>query len=234
LIPAQLPLRIVTPRGGRFDNFHAGPNAAAVTALEDFVAASGARALYLCGESGTGKSHLLEAVCAACAARGLESVDVGLSADRHAPGLLAGLSDLDVVCLDDIDRVAGDAQWERALFNLYEEALASGVGLLYAGRSRPASTGFQLPDLVSRLCAAVGFRLTALDDEGCGRALRLRARERGIEFPAEVSRYLLRHERRDMGSLIALLDRLDVGSLAAQRRITVPFVRELLGPADRS
>lgn len=233
MISAQLPLQIGTTHGGRFENFCAGPNAATVAALAAFVAASGARAMYLCGEPGTGKSHLLEAVCAACAERGLESAGIGLDNELHAPGLLVGLARLDVVCLDDIEAVAGDPRWERALFNLYEDALASGAGLVYACRYRPARAGFQLADLISRLSAAVGFRLTLLDDDGRCRALKLRARERGIELPNEVARYLLRRESRDMHSLVALLDRLDRSSLAAHRRITIPFVRELLGAGHR-
>ncbi|MDX1481955.1 MAG: DnaA/Hda family protein, partial [Woeseiaceae bacterium] len=144
------------------------------------------------------------------------------------PGVLDGMSAFRFLCLDDVDRVAGDEGWERALFVLYNEALSLDSVLVVSAGSSPRSCGFGLPDLESRFTQLPAFRLTDLDDEARKAALRLRARQRGLELPDATADYLLTRERRDMASLYAVLDRLDDEALAARRRLTVPFVKEVL------
>ena len=137
------------------------------------------------------------------------------------------------MCLDEVDALAGDAEWERALFNLYNALQDSGGRLLMSAASAPAGVGFALRDLASRAGASVVFHLRPLSDDDLAAALKLRARHRGLELPDETARLLLRRLPRDMASLGDWLDHLDTASLAAQRRLTVPFVTAVLNAAQR-
>ncbi|MGM0594792.1 MAG: DnaA regulatory inactivator Hda [Pseudomonadota bacterium] len=222
---AQLPLRIGLRDSATFANFWPADNAAACHTLaqrqEPFV--------YLWGSSGSGKTHLLQAACHAVSEAGGTAIYLPLaeSAELH-PAMLEGMEQMALVCLDDLDAVAGDAAWEQALFHLYNRLRESGNHLIAAASAAPASLGIELPDLVSRLGWGPVYQLNLLDDVGKAQALRQRASNRGMVLSPEVANYLLSRAPRDMHALFALLERLDEHSLAAQRRLTIPFVRELI------
>ena len=218
---AQLPLGIGLHDSATFANYYAGDNAPVVHALqsdEPFV--------YLWGGSGCGKSHLLQAACHACAGG---PVYLPLAEPALSPLMCEGLEAAPLVAVDDVQSIVGEADWEEALFHLYNRIRAVGTRLLVAGEASPLALGLKLPDLASRLSWGPVFQLRPLEDAQKVEALIQRAAGRGIEISVEVANYLLRRCPRDMHSLFALLDRLDHASLAAQRRLTIPFVRELLG-----
>lgn len=144
------------------------------------------------------------------------------------PAILDGLAGRQIVCIDDVDAVAGDADWEAALFDLCNQIVDAGGQLVVAARSAPRECPFELEDLRSRLSRLPIFHLRSLDDEQRVAALQLRARHRGLELPGETARYLLKRSKRDMASLFDVLDKLDLESLRAQRRLTIPFVRDAL------
>jgi DnaA family protein len=133
-----------------------------------------------------------------------------------------------VLCLDDVDAIAGDPQWEQALFRLFNEAAELGTRLIFAARAAPRGIDWSLQDWRSRAAACVVYQLRELDDAGRLEALRLRAAQRGLQLPPETADYLLRRMPRDLPSLFELLDHLDEASLVAQRRLTVPFIRAAL------
>jgi DnaA family protein len=133
-----------------------------------------------------------------------------------------------VLCLDDADAIAGDPQWEQALFRLFNEAAELGTRLIFAARAAPRGIDWSLEDWRSRAAASVVYQLRDLDDAGRLEALRLRAAQRGLQLPPETADYLLRRMPRDLPSLFELLDQLDEASLVAQRRLTVPFIRDAL------
>ncbi|MDN5871140.1 MAG: DnaA regulatory inactivator Hda [Nitrococcus sp.] len=215
----------------RFDfaGFVAGPNAEAVAALKEAGSADRRRVIYLYGESGVGKSHLLQAACAEAGAGGLTVVYLPLAQlMSRAPQLLEDLEKVDVVALDDVDRLVDAPEWQRAAFHLFNRLQDAGRGLLMAGVRRPKDLGLTLPDLVSRLQSALALRLEKLGDEDKMLALCGRAQRRGLQLPKETARYLLNHCRRDTGYLFRLLAELDAASLQAQRRLTVAFVKKVL------
>ena len=223
---AQLTLPLGRQDFAVFDTFWAPPGDPLPEYLRALGSAAGAAGCWLRGAPATGKSHLLQAVCASL---GDDSVYVPLKllADM-GPGVLDGLASRRCLCLDDIDAVAGQADWELALFALCNEVIdRRGLAVVSAGAA-PRDCGLDLPDLVSRLGRLPVFRLRPLDEDGCLQALRLRAYHRGLQLPEETARYVLQRSRRDMESLYALLDRLDSESLREQRRLTVPFEREVL------
>lgn len=221
----QLPLGVGLPDSAVFATYHAGPNAAAVAAV-----AGDDPVLYLVGEAGVGKTHLLQAACAAATGAGLRAALLPLATARDAlaPEVLDGWEAFDLVCVDDVGAIAGNVAWERALFATYNALRARGGRWLAAGADVPSALGLALPDLASRLAAGPVFRLMPLDDDGRETALVLRARHRGFDLPSEVARYLLKRAPRDMASLYEVLDELDRASLAQQRRVTIPLLKTIL------
>ena len=228
LTGAQLPLGLKLRDGATFANFLAGPNAAAVDAVRGCADGDGERFVYLAGPAGAGKSHLLQAACRLAGEAGGACAYLPL-AEVPAPEALEGLEVLDLVCLDDFQVVAGRRPWEEAVFHFFNRWWEGRGRLVVAAQGRPAELGLGLADLRSRMEWGLGCGLRVLDDGSKIEALRLRARARGLDLPDEVGRYLLRRLPRDLGALFDVLDRLDDASLVAQRRLTVPFIKEVLG-----
>jgi DnaA family protein len=220
----QLPLRVRPSETARFETFVPGPNAEVLQLLSGGAAP---RVLWLWGRSGTGKSHLLRAACAATGDRGGAATYIDLSGTT-APQLLDGCETLDLVALDGLDRVADDADWNAAIFRLYTLMQDGSARLLAASTAPPAALDFRLADLRSRLLAAPVHQLRELDEESQLRALEERAARRGLELSRDAAAYLVHRLPRDMHSLCAVLDRLDEAALVAQRRLTVPFLRQVL------
>ena len=221
----QLALPLKLADHAVFDSFVAGGNEVPVAALRD-IAAGGSGSAFLWGPPATGKSHLLQAVCAQVGDR---SVYVPLrDLGPAGPAVIDGMDRRDVVCIDDLDAVAGDGDWEMGLFRLYNDLLARAGRMIVAATAAPREAGIRLADLQSRLTQLPTYRLEPLDDAGRVEALKLRADLRGLELPDDTARYLLTHSRRDMASLYAVLDRLDDEALRAKRRLTVPFVSAVL------
>lgn len=219
-----LPLRLADH--AVFASFLVGANAAAVSLLQAVADGDSAPGCWIWGAASTGKSHLLQAVCARSGDR---SVYVPLRQLAQAgPECVSGLASRGLVCLDDIDAVAGEGEWEAALFVLCNQIMDAQGSLVVSANAPPRSSGIGLPDLTSRLSRLPVFQLQELAEDERAVALQLRARHRGLSLPNETARYLLNRSRRDMASLYALLDRLDAEALRAQRRLTVPFVREIL------
>ena len=224
----QYPLAFATGDPPSFHNFVSGRNRAAVDAVQESAAGRGDRYVYLAGSGGTGKTHLL--IAAARLAQGfyLDPGEPGVG-----PEVTERLEATCLVCLDGIGAAAGRPDWERALFRMFNALESAGTPLLVADRAPPGRLGLDLPDLASRLASGPVLRLAALDEEELVQVLVARARERGFELSVQVAGYLVTRERRDVRHLLALLDRLDRHSLAAQRQVTIPFVRALLEDAGR-
>jgi DnaA family protein len=222
----QLALRVRPTDWARFATFVAGPNAAVVDALSNPRRAP-PRVAWLWGRPGTAKTHLLQASCAAAGASGATAAYFDLRGALR-PGLLDGCEALSLVCLDSIEAVAGHDDWNAAIFRLHTLMQDARGRLLVASAAAPATIDFRLPDLRSRLLAGDTWQLLPLDDDAQVRALGLRAAQRGLELSEESAQFLLRRLPRDMHTLCRVLDRLDEASLAAQRRLTVPFLRQAL------
>jgi DnaA family protein len=225
----QLPLGVQLPLSSRFETFYTGDNAALVAELKALCRGARQPALWLWGSRGTGKTHLLQAACARVSDSGGSAAYLPLAgAAAMGPGVLDGLETLEAVLLDDLTAIAGIPEWERALFTLYNELAENGGRLVVAASGPPAWVVFNLPDLASRLAASSVYQVRALDEADQAEALFRRAAARGVELPPETVQFLMRRVPRDFAVLCRLLDEFDVAALAAQRRLTVPFVRSLL------
>ena len=221
----QLPLRMQLRDSARFESFVAGANAEARAVLADPRAA---RVAWLWGRPGTGKTHLLQATCAAAGARAETAAWFDL-ATAPSPAVLEGCDVLDLVCLDGLEHVAADPDWNAAMFRLHTLLQDGGGRLVVASTAAPATLAFTLPDLRSRLLAASVHQLEELDEAGLCEALRLRAAARGLELSEDAALYLVHRLPRETHALFAVLEQLDQASLVAQRKLTIPFLREQLG-----
>jgi DnaA family protein len=216
----QLALGVTLRAAAVFDNFVPGPNLEVISALR----AAGSDPIWLWGSHGCGKTHLLQATCAATdGPAAYFPLDLGLP-----PEALGGFANCRVLCVDDADAVAGNLEWERSLFRLFNEAGELRTRLVFAAASAPRQIEWQLEDWRSRAAACVVYHVHELDEQGRAQALQLRAEQRGLQLPPETLDYLMKRMPRDLQTLFSILDELDEASLAAQRRLTIPFIRDAL------
>lgn len=142
--------------------------------------------------------------------------------------LLDGLEQLDLVCIDDLHLLEGQPEWQTAMFHLYNRVRDSGRQLLLGARKSPRGMDISLADLLSRLQWSLVFQLQPMNDRDKVAALRRRSRLRGFDLPEDVAQYILHRAPRDTRALFLLLEQLDRASLMAQRKITIPFVKQVL------
>lgn len=234
LFSPQIPLQLEPPRADRFEDFHAGPNASALAAVRHLLDEPGT-SLFLSGPQGSGKSHLLNALCHAARDQGMAAFYIALKRLPEAAAAgLEGLQQLDLVCVDDLDAVAGNPVWEQALFRCFNEIRAAEGCLLVSSSQSLASLPLALPDLASRLAWGVRQALVLPADEDKLEVIRQRARSLHIELPADVEKYLLKHSRRDMASLLQAVESLKEAAFAGKRKITVPLARDVLAAGGRA
>jgi DnaA family protein len=213
----------------RFEDYLPGPNRAVVSALQDMLHSRGA-CLFIHGAQGSGKTHLLNATCNFARDQGQGAFYLGLAhVPENAAAGLAGLESMDLVCIDDIDRAAGNPAWENPLFHFFNQIRSHGGRMVVSSSCPLSSMAFQLPDLASRLAWGLRLQLEPLDDRDKMEVLRRKAMAAGFELPAEVARYLLSRESRNLASLVNGLEAIRREALRQKRRITLPLAREALG-----
>lgn len=212
----QLLLDIAPDWVPTLDNFVPGRNVELLSALRHALTGdSGERCFYLWGEPGCGKSHLLQAAVCEARVAGQSAICLCRAVPQAAQ----------VVAVDDVEALDDAAQVE--LFALYNRQRDSGGMLLVSGTRAPAHLDLR-DDLRTRLGWGMVYQVHALNDEEKTRALEQHALARGFTLPPEVSHYLLRHGRRDLPSLLAVLDALDVQCLRLKRSPTVPLLKEVM------
>ncbi len=225
---AQLPLALDLRPRQQLDDWVAGPNAAVLAAAHAVVAGR-ERQLYVSGTPGCGRSHLLLGICDAAERAGVpvgylplaETATLGVA-------LLEGMEQLDLLAVDDVQAIAGQADWELGLFHLYNRARAAGTRLVFAAAAGPAALPLGLADLRTRLAWGLSFQLLPLDDPGRLDFLQREAQRRGLHLSADAAQYILHRCPRDLPSLRATLERLDRAALAERRRLSLSFVRAQL------
>lgn len=222
----QLPLDLRLPSGLHLADYLVGNNQAAVSSVTGFLDGR-ELLLYLSGVSDTGKTHLLAGLCELAASTDKTSIFIPFKeAVNFSPALLEGLEDYDLVCLDDIQHVAGHPEWQEALFRLFNQLREARGHLLVSANVGPAALELELADLKSRLSWGIAYHLDPLADQDKMQLLTAEAARRGMRLPEDVATYILERGSRDIPALLELLDTLDRSSLASSRRLTLPFVRE--------
>lgn len=228
---AQLALMVQLPDDETFESFRSSINLGVTTLLKSYIEqqTDTLHSFYLFGLSGVGKSHLLHASSTYAAQLGKSSVCLSCAELIQLPvEVLDGLEQIDFICLDDIHVIAGNMQWQQAIFDLYNRVLEQNNCLLISGDESAKQLGISLPDLVSRLSWGLTEQVKPLDDDEKIIALQHRATQRGLFLTVDVVKFLLNRLSRDMGSLINALDTLDKASIQEQRKVTIPFIKEVL------
>ena len=225
----QIPLIFNKYEQVDFALYEAGGNDLVLQHLQNITSSKEGKGVYLWGQAGTGKSHLLQAVCAQASKALLNIAYIPLADFKSlSPQMLDGLEQLSLVCLDDIDSIAGNEEWEQAIFHLYNRLRDLHTPLLITAGNSPKGSSIKLADLKSRLAWDHVFHLKVLEEKATLRALQKRANSRGFDLSEEVADYLFKRVARDMHSLFQLLDKLDQASLIAKKKLTIPFVKDLL------
>ena len=227
----QLTLGVSLRDDATFKNFVSASNQHLLHRLNVAMTTSGGHFLYLWGRQGVGKTHLLQACCHQAFGRHSNAMYLSLADKRLRPEVLCNLEEMDFVFLDNIDAVLKRSLWEESLLHFYNRLRDRGRVLVVAADSSPIHNACRLADLQSRLSWGLTFEVKAINDEQKVQALRLRARDRGLVLSDEVGKFLLRRYPRDMTALFDALGILDQASLAAKRRLTIPFVKQTLGMA---
>ena len=224
----QLALAIQLNDEATLADFCWGSNSILQQTLTASLTGEGERLFYLWGSEGCGKSHLLQACCQII--KNAATIYLPLQILKEwGPESIEDLSDQALIAIDDIDVIAGDRAWEEALFHLYNRVRDNGKTILLISGKKPISSlNIQLADLSSRLAWGLVIQLNELSDDLKIKTMQQHAGKRGFALPTSVGQFLINRCARNMHDLHALLDQLDKASLAAQRKITVPFVKTTL------
>jgi len=226
---SQIPLPL-----GKFDRFSfemfiAGQNKHVVDNIHKIITSGSSEFLYLWGDVGVGKSHILQAACAQASQNKMKPGYIPLSNhNQFLPEVLNGLEFLDLVCIDDLDSIVGIPEWEKGLFNLFNTLVENSKILIVTSTMSPSGNSISLPDLKSRLASGIAYHLKYLNEDERLYALKQRASLRGFELPNEVLNYLSKRVARDMHTLFNWLDRIDNASLVSKKKLTIALVRQLL------
>jgi DnaA family protein len=228
LFSPQIPLQLEPRRELRFEDFVAGPNVTAVNALQGLLDGGGEN-VFLHGPDSTGKTHLLTALCLAAREKGQSAFYAGL---KRMPGdgaaTLAGLDGMEIICVDDLQVIAGRPDWEESLFHCFNRLSHSGGRMVVSSNLPLPALPLQLPDLVSRLGWGIRLQLQPPDEAGKRVVVRQYANSLGIDLPPEVEKYLVSRGKRDLKSLLSTVERMQQVVFASKRRMTVPLLREIL------
>lgn len=227
---AQLPLKLHLRDDSIFDNYVVGENQQLLFHLKQLSRHPLNHFVYCYGESGSGRSHLLQACCHEVNLQKRSAFYLPLQHHQQfKTAILEDLEQFDLVCIDDIDAVIKNRSWEEALFHCYNRLRDKQTPLIISALIPPQQLSCYLPDLQTRLSSGLVLKIQALSDEDKKITLQLRAANRGIHLTEDVIHYMLRHYSRSMSELFALLDTLDRASLVAKRKITIPFVKSVVG-----
>ncbi len=225
----QIPLQFEFSSDQTFNDYYAGENREIVDHLQGFITKSEGGLIYLWGDQGLGKSHLLQA-CGQMAQRNkIRSFFLSLSLQGLTdPSILEGLEEIEMVCIDDLNRIAGNDPWELAFFSFFNRIRDQGHRLIVSAPAPPNELPIRLPDLKTRLSWGLTLKLKSLTEQERVSALSYKARKTGLEISPQVGRFLLTHYSRDLPSLWALLEKIDHETLAAKRKLTIPFLKQIL------
>jgi DnaA family protein len=233
LILKQLALAVSLPAHAVFDTFISNGNENLIVQLQALSRFPNCgETVFISGAKDSGKTHLLHALCHACP-DDFQPTYLNLANPDFSSEVLEGWNNSQLICLDNIDAIQARADWEEALFDLFnrrlERDMYSQASLVMAASVALSELDIQLPDLRSRLTSGLMFQLNLLDEMHLPLALHAHAQQRGLEIPGETLDYLLKRIPRELSVLMRWLDETDKASLVAQRRLTIPFVKSLLG-----
>jgi len=229
-VSQQLPLHVSFREDAVFEDFLPGENAVAIGTLRHALAKLNDHLVFLWGGQGVGVSHILQAAIHDLQTQGLDAVYLPLGECMgFGPDALEGLDQLDAIAIDDIDIIASHSEWQEALFHFYNRMRDSGKLILVGGQCSPLHLSLTLADLKSRLSSGLTLQLVSMSDEDRVDWLVWKGRRRGLVIEKDVAEFLIHRHNQNMKELVATFDHLDSASLAEKRRLTIPFLKQVLG-----
>ena len=221
----QLPLPVNISEYMTFDSFFVGNNSGLIDALND----RNQKFIWVTGDSGTGKTHLLSALCNQYAMQGKRIQYLSMiESEDYTPSIIDGLSGLRLIAIDDAEYVIGQFSWEEKLMNLYETIIGSETRLVIGSKQTPKAMNFSIPDLASRFSLGLLYRINQLSDDDLIKAIQFHANVRGFELPTDSAKFLIKRSSRSVSSLMDILNILDYESLSSKRKLTIPFIKTVL------
>jgi len=225
----QLPLSLTLRDDAIFDNFFMGNNTQVIDVLKNFISKQSEPFIYCYGDNGSGRTHLLQACCHAASEHNHSIFYLPLSNYQDfSSNIFESLENQHCVCIDDVDAIIGNHAWEEALFYFYNRARENHTRLLVSAQLPPQQLPCVLKDLQSRLSGGLILEIKNLNDTEKMQALKMRASLRGLHLSEDVANYLIHHYSRNMRDLFDVLEKLDQASLAAKRKLTIPFVKVVM------
>ena len=226
-MPEQFPVQFEFQSNQSFSTFYPGDNAEIITHLRQLFL-NKEQLIYLWGNAGTGKTHLIQAACQFANSLDKSCFSFTLNQVLPSPSLLDGLEQLDLVCFDNIEHIAGNIEWEQAFFNFFNLHRDNNKYLLLSANCPPKFLSIQLPDLKTRMNWGLTLKLKTLTEDQQLKALIFKADDLGFKIPVAVGRFLMAHYARDLPSIWQLLDKIEHATLAEKRKITIPFLKQIM------
>ena len=210
-----------------FDNFYVDPsNVELIAAVTDL---SQPDDIFIYGNQDSGKTYLLQSLCNAYSREGRSSLYIPLKeVISYGVSILDSIEAMDLVCLDGLESIISDGEWEKGIFNLINNSLYSECRLVFAASLETGSLSFSLPDLESRLRKLNSYELLPIHQDNLLEALKSIAKLRSIDLGDKEAQYLLTYTKRNISDLVSILENLDQLSMEMKRRITIPLIKELL------
>ncbi len=229
----QMPLKIGLRDDACFETFvtEKESQAVALSGLQSALIQTNGNAFYLYGESGAGKTHLLQASCRYVTEKGQTSVYLpfGDHSLPLIPDVLIGLEQTPLVCLDDMTEIVGDSKWELALANLITKSSVQGHTVILAGQVSINDWSIKTNELAKALMMVLPIELhSVIEKEEVIVALQRHSKRLGFELPNDVGNYLVKQFSADLQELLAVLKLLEQATLVEKRRLTLPFVKQVL------
>jgi len=227
-MPEQIPIQFDLKADQSFSSFYIASHQELVQHLTDTASGKGDQQIYLWGKEGLGKSHLLQACCQQAHKLQRSAFYLLLKNQLPPPSVLDGLESFDLVCIDNIELCADNSAWELALFNFYNQSRENDQQLIISAHCPPTFLPLELADLKTRMSWGLTLKLQELSDVERIAALTCKARNLGFEISPQVGKFLNKHYSRDIRVLWNLLPKLEQATLIAKRKLTVPFLKQIL------
>jgi len=233
-VSKQLPLQFEFQSNQNFNTFYPGSNEEVINHLRHIFSNS-EQQIFLWGEAGTGKTHLLQAISQESDLQNKTSFYFCFENNALPnPEMLNGLDSFDIVCFDNIEQIAENSEWEHAFFNFFNLHRDANKKLILSAHCPPKFLPIQLPDLKTRMNWGLTLKLSTLSDEQQLNALIHKANDLGFDIPVNVGRFLMSHYARDLPSIWILLDKINHETLAAKRKLTIPFLKQIMSEQESS
>ena len=185
--------------------------------------------IYLYGLNKTGKTYLLQSLCNYYSNEGKTSLFIPLKEAKNLGSEITdSLEDLDLICLDDIDLIAGDRRWEIAIFNLINNCLLTNCRIIFCSSLNLSNINFELEDLVSRIKKINSIEIFPVNERNLPNAIKFIAYTKSINLGKREIDYLIRYSERSIYSLVKIVEKLDKTSLELKRKITIPLIKEVI------